>query len=833
MNAGQQPLLIPKNQLSFAFNATVRGGFATTRPPFTKNLVMSYESQEVQDAIEGGLYQGACYYRPDSGNESIIAQISGRIYNFSINGQVVTVTDVTVPGDPNSATTTQAWLWQAEKWVIINDGINLPVFYDGTTSRRSYGPSRVIITGTPASANTPPIGSPVTVNITGAAAYPGPYNVPVLFDGEYYEPVTSLSGYKVKLTTIYDTSSAEHPIGSEVVIQPGVVGYMTAANGYSLNTTSWTAEMLSFVFTLSAPYTGAIGSYLSISGNATDGTYTFVNGTTIIWKVKSVSGNTITVTNKDALYSGSRTIVGFSYPVGTVVQVSGSSSPNVSLGITSAVVPIGPAGTEVELYLSQAYTGAANQVVYINGGQYYVEAVEETVAPGTVILINLSADEGIAYTVGVLDILSVPELPAGRMGAYVLGQNWMSLTDGLKFIVSDISRGPSGTAANDYRDAVLKTVEITFGGGAFAIPEASGYITSITQVPKLDESLGQGAVQIGTQKSMFSATAPVDFYSAPYSTSTGPSTPLLPQILIGNGPLGQNSTFLVNNDTYFRSSEGIYSLIQARRDFLASHGNTSISEEIDERILIKDVEDLLPYGSGIAFDNRAHMTVSPQTSPAGVLHAGLVVINLDPVSSLRGKTPPVYDGLWTGVNAFQFVSGSFVNVNRTFTFGYNVDMLKMELYELLPTDPDNRFDNGYIPITWGFETGALFNSDIKDGSQKIRLEDGEIALDNVLGRVRVQSWYRFDLGCWIPWHDFSICATTTSTPQSYPRLGLGEPSNTSCNNVTGTNSREGYTMQVRMQITGSCRFIRGKFKASAVGEPEFQKPICNAGCTPV
>lgn len=821
MNSGQQPLLLPKNQLAFAFNSTVRGGFATTRPPFTKMLTMAWESPLVQAAVEGGLFQGACYYKPDSGPQALIAQISGRLYQFSITGNVVTVTDITIPGDPNPSTTTQAWLWQAERWVIVNDGVSLPVFYDGVSSRRSYGPSRVIVEGTPSAADVPPIGSGIVVNLTGGVDYPGPYNVPVLFNGAYYQASANTSGYKVKLTTVYDTSSIDHPAGSDVVIQPGVVGYMTASSGYSINTTSWPAEAFSFVFTLSTPYTGAIGSYLSITGSETDGTYTFVNGTTVVWKVKAISGNTITVTNKDALYSGPRTIVGFSYPVGTAVQVSGSSQPNVSLGLTSATVPIGPAGTEVELYLTQLYVGVSGQIVYINGGQYTIEAVAEEATTGTVVLINLS-DEETTYpgAPDAQDILSVPELPAGRMGAYVMTQNWVSLPDGLRFIVSDASRGPSGTVAYEYRDAVLKTVDLTFRGGAFSVPESGAYITSIKAVPKLDESLGQGPVQVGTSKGVFSGVAPFDFTNPPPS-----GTPLLPQILIGFGPLSQNSTALVNSDVFFRCSEGYASLIQGRRDF-TSWGNTTISEEVNERILDRDDETLLAYGSAVVFDNRFVGTVSPQVSNSGVFHAGVVVINLDPVSSLRGKSESVYDGLWTGLNILQLVSGDFDNENRAFSFGFNVDTTKIELYEILPTAEANRFDNGYIPVSWGFESAAVFNSDIKDPHELIKLMDGELAIDNVLGRVRVQVWYKFDQGCWTNWADFFLCADVAGNPQSYPRIGLGRPELAACNEPNNLNGNDGYTLQVRVQITGSCRFLRGRFKATTLPTQEFATPIC-------
>ena len=141
INSGIDPLLLPENQLAYAVNASMRGTFAHPRPPFVNRTLVwpSPDTDGVQVAVQTGLWQGAGYYRPDFGLELLIAQISGRLFTFTpqVNNTVV-VAEVTIPGDPNDATAPQAWLWQAEKWMIITNGLNVnPIFFDGTTSRRS------------------------------------------------------------------------------------------------------------------------------------------------------------------------------------------------------------------------------------------------------------------------------------------------------------------------------------------------------------------------------------------------------------------------------------------------------------------------------------------------------------------------------------------------------------------------------------------------------------------------------------------------------------------------------------------------------------------------
>jgi len=829
MNAGVQPRLLQRNQLAFALNATVRQGFIQNRPPFYKQINIAWPSPSVQESVEQGVFQGACYYKPDSGPQALIASISGRLYRFDVQGSAITVSDITIDGDPNPADRSQAWLWQADKWVIVNDGISLPIFYDGSTTRRSRGASVQLASATPQQPTVPDIGSSLLV--ATAVTYTAGYDFPVLFNGEYYQPIKNDGSYDVSLTNISDNTATQYPKGTQIVIQPSVAAVVGASVEQSTLVVgpelSFEAGTFPLTLEMTYPRSIGIGTVLSIASEPTDSSGRVFNSILSSWRVVGVSGTTLQLTNafRGSVRTGYR--FGYRFSYGTQIKIYGSTAPNIVAGGLTQDTQLGIGSTQ-DVELDRAYSGKSNQMCFINGREYNITPL--TFASGGTLLrlVNLSDASGASYpTAGsptptriALPMLSVPELPAGRMGCYAMGQNWMSLVDGVSFIVSDASRGPSGTQANDYRDAILKVVDLTFGGGAFSIPSSGKYITSIKVMPKLDESLGQGAVQVGTQGGIFSVLAPFDYYNPP---DTG--NPLLPEIMIGPGPLAQNSTVLVNSDTFFRTFDNYSRLILARRNFTET-GNGGISDEVDDRILVNDDEQLLPYGTAVTFDNRWIGSANPQPCTAGVLHGGAVVVNLDPVSGMRDKLPPVYDGLWTGINVLQYVSGQFNNEERLFAFSYNVDLLKMEFYELLPSGQDNRFDNGYVPITWGFETSALFNADIKEENQLIKLANGQITLDNVIGKVRVQSWYRFDNGCWIPWSDFSKCASSSGSPQTFPKLSLGEPSSSDCNGSTGKDSKTGYLLQVKFQITGSCRFVSGRFKAVSVSEPDFGPASC-------
>lgn len=140
VNNGIGYTLLPKDQLARASNTTVRGSFVGPRPRFRKISLTApgYSGGALVATMQSGRYQGGCFYRPDVGTDSLLASISGSLYRFEITGSTATVSDVSIPGDLNGANEPQAWLWQAEKWAIVTDGTTKnPIFYDGTSSRRS------------------------------------------------------------------------------------------------------------------------------------------------------------------------------------------------------------------------------------------------------------------------------------------------------------------------------------------------------------------------------------------------------------------------------------------------------------------------------------------------------------------------------------------------------------------------------------------------------------------------------------------------------------------------------------------------------------------------
>lgn len=645
VNQSRSPLKLDRNVMARAVNVTVRGEFATHRPPYNKRI-LSYENDVTRALVEGGLFQGACFYRPDNSPECLIAAISGMLFQFKIvlNSVTVTRVDQGVTQDP---TVLQAWLWQAENYIIWNDGINNPVFFDGTSCRRSD-----------------------------------------------YGVVATLASFTIP-----------------------AVGAQTA----------------------SIAFTG-------VAGTPTVGDELFLNDGT--------NSGTFTVYSIDAIN-------------GTLILTNNAAGPVANATVASA---------------------------YFSGCN----------------------------------------LPPGRMGVYGLGRIWMSLIDGRQFIAGDAVGGSSGTAANEYRDAVLNITENIWlaGGGTFFVPGSVGDIQAMRFAATLDASLGQGPVQIFTATTVFSCNAPTD-----RTTWQDIKNPILTESLKTNGGKGQNSTVSANGDIIFRSIDGLRSLILARRDF-DTWGNCPISYEVSD-ILNLDDPGLLRYGSAIVHDNRLLMTTHPIVHAQGVYWRGLVPINFDPVSSLRGKLPSVYDsGIWTGMNVLQLVLGQFNDVERGFAFVLNTTTgaTRIELWELMDS---GRYDNdgvNDIPIVWRIKSASMkFGQDDPRKRQLLRMQDGEIYIEDLVGTCNFSaSFWPDQYPCPVPWFDWSECQSSDSPTLSQvgfrPRMGLGEPSGQYCDASNNRPLREFYTAQFDLTVTGHCIFLGGRFKAVTQPDPELAPARCNPVC---
>lgn len=413
-------------------------------------------------------------------------------------------------------------------------------------------------------------------------------------------------------------------------------------------------------------------------------------------------------------------------------------------------------------------------------------------------------------------------VPTGT-GPMAFGHGRLWVAQGRSYVGSDIYGGSNGT---------LKFTENTYlsGGGAFSVPVSAGGITAMRFAAAPNTALGQGELIVATDDAVFTVNVPLD-----RTGWSALSDPVQRVALINNGAMSHFSTELVNGDVFMRSRDGIRSVIQAVRDF-NQLGNTPISSEL-HRIFKYDAAEYLKYSSGVLFDNRYLLTSqSGYDNTKGVAYAGLVSLDFNQISSMKGKAPPAYDGFWTSevtrssvkhdLEVYQLVKGRFDGVERCFAFirpkylsGSTLTYGDTELWEIMRDDSLVVDDVDIVggesvnnEITAEIETPSFDFNQV--GAAKI-LESADLWVDNLTGgTVTFNADFHPDqYPCWVSWQNWSVISESSSDNcndlidyqrQYRARMRLGTPSSAE-EPAVGKPFNYGWEFAARLKWTGRAR----------------------------
>jgi hypothetical protein len=503
---------------------------------------------------------------------------------------------------------------------------------------------------------------------------------------------------------------------------------------------------------------------------------------------------------------------------------------------TSALFNSPPVGSSVTVTVSETDAIQVNYPVIIRDGRYTVTAKTLT----TITVTNLDATPGLAVAIGTPVYYLNPnpsllhsqiwtlqaenflliqngsdpciiydgatcrravrtgsklEVPTGTAMAYWQGRIWVAVNK------REIEAG--NIFEDDDSESILQFTETLYlaEGGRFRAPDT---ITALRVLPVLDTSLGQGPLQIHTRSSVSSLNLPVE--RARWKDIDSPVQPIG---LINYGARSDNGTIVINGDVWFRASDGLRSFVLARREF-GSWGNVPASREM-QRTLNDDDDKFLQYGSAILFKNLLLFTVNPLPVLSGrtAYWRGLGVLDFDLLSSMAGKAPPVYPGVWSGVNVMQIVKGNIQEQERAFMCVRNAENIN-EFWEI---DPENRFDGDGGRIKGFVETREM------DFGQPLSLHElfgSELWVDMIQGKVNLALKFRpGSYPCWLDWGEREICSVareceqdcftfTTLKPTYRNRLGFGTPPDT-CISADKHNPRLAYTHAARLEFEGHVR----------------------------
>ena len=906
VDGGVDPHLLKKDKLAWAVNSTVRGGFIGPMPKIRSynfsdgGILVIGGTASVSTFVQNGVFQGATEkaYQPNASSilpaPTFFALISGRLFGFTpdfsvsvagayvSNPGMIAVVEYTptvaasnpVQADTNSLTAPQAWLGQAENYLIVQDGTTPnPLVFDGNNSFRSQALQQNVGTFGAGVAEVMPVQGGVlsvpsadltltafALNLMPVAVYAGAAgiaaipasNLPAYAPGAYVgqltlQQVAAGGVFSANLDPVAGGSQAvtagmtvwlevdSYPIGNSainiggsypVVYSPNLTVNTADANNAQA-ATGFVAGSLVAVATV-AQCAWPVGYPIAYENGQPPQTGVTTQVTSDPITPSMIAGGSFTIPFPSDPYGGNSQITAItlqyqtkptvpvvSYePIGTLAANATLSGVTPVLFTNGAVYPSSSTQGVTVFVGNNANNPASNL-------QCVITSYDDTGT--TYYLTNQTAIAGIALANCVLKTLI--GIPCGKAWAYCQGRIWTSLPNGTKFVAGDAVGGSSGTAANNFLDAILYTMQNTLlsNGGTFTIPGNYGTIRAMVVAPTMNVQLGQGPLQVVTTQSIFSVSAPADM-----TTWASMTTPIVTVSLIGSGGVSQWATIQVNGDILLRSPDGIRSMTIASLDFY-KWNQTPCSNEV-HLALDGDTPSLLNFCSAVQFDNRVIFNCSPVSGTNGAYFQNAVVMNLDTVSNLQTKSPAVWDGEWTGLNTLQWMTGIFGNEVRCFEFTSNGTTIGLS--ELHRT-ADGQDIAGTSPTTWQFESSVLFGRNESSGEYNLlRLEDGEVYVQNIVGLVNFTVEFRPDYDTqWHPWYSWSVNNVKNATPYAV-RMGLGNPIGGT--SVSGTQYRDGYDFQVRVTMggSGSCNFMGLAVKASVVSQTEFARPLVSAAPTP-
>jgi hypothetical protein len=409
---------------------------------------------------------------------------------------------------------------------------------------------------------------------------------------------------------------------------------------------------------------------------------------------------------------------------------------------------------------------------------------------------------------------------------YYGGRIWYA--QGRIYSAGDIVGGASGTAPNNYRDAVIKVTEnpLAFGGDGFTVPTNAGNIRALKHSASLNAPNGEGQFFIFTRNSIYMLQVPnsrFDWISAENDGTNGDSgsMPMQTVIQMVNGATSDRSIVSVNGDLFYQSFDpAIRSLITATRYF-QQWGNTPISKN-EQRALALNDRALMRFSGGIHFDGRMLQAVMPRLAADGinVVHDAILPLDFEDVSNLpQDSTAPAWEGAYDGLQHLQLFEGDFGGLPRAFSGNISILSNAIELWELSTANKTEESDRR---IVWSPEFPAFTWANENLEFKLKQLKGGELWVDRLSGTVDVSVYYREDAApCWQLWLNTSICAgrceDVDTYSSAYPCAPFREgyvfpvvfpepPSR--CGSMGVRPSTIGYQFQVKIMLKGYCR-IRG------------------------
>ncbi len=349
-----------------------------------------------------------------------------------------------------------------------------------------------------------------------------------------------------------------------------------------------------------------------------------------------------------------------------------------------------------------------------------------------------------------------PEIPLGSAMAFGNGRLWVVVKERRNLKAGDIYDGTPGS------EFAFTETQYLLGGGAFYFPYD---LTALAFLPVNNTATGYGSLMVFGEASLVSIRAEVTQRDL-WQIIPGFQT----IVLDGIGTTSAHCVTRVDQDLYFRDANGQVRSIRSAAQEAQGPGNSGLSREV-RRIVDYETKAQLRFGSGIYFKNRLLFTAAPLLSvglPQNTVFQKLLSLDCAPLSTMRGKSAPAYDGEWTGADVLRVVQGNFLGKPRAFAIVRRGT--QNSLWEFVEQRQDSYLDGGNPSKQVNIETAVEFRGiDFGTPNGTKTLTRCDVYPSLIEGEVHVDVYWRVgNRNQWLLWGGFDACAEMQDPPEASP-----------------------------------------------------------------
>lgn len=402
------------------------------------------------------------------------------------------------------------------------------------------------------------------------------------------------------------------------------------------------------------------------------------------------------------------------------------------------------------------------------------------------------------------------EVPVSTLGTYNENRLFVA-NDGNEFTGGDVV----GNIATP--DAPITFEEVFTTGSpylaqVFSLP-TSAHNDSITYMGFLqmaDSSTGIGPMIVGTSRSVFS-------FRTDTPRSDWDQEQFGSLLCYDAGIVGPRAFANVNSDAFFLAQDGYVRSLSMSRDEQHKWSRVPLSREVENWFKYRD-KSLISLGFVSYFKNKVFFSVNPYRTKvidfptyapiSDYAHGGMVVMELDSLTSFGDAVKPVWGGLWTGINPMDMVNCG----ERAFIISKDSSNIN-RIYEVNPNLTYDTADGKMRPVRSRVYTKEY---DFKNPFENKELHSIDFNFDTIEGDFSIEVKYKASHSPYmIPWRTFTHkapwrtcsipegCFLNGFAPHHIRDFTLGAPGGIECSPVTNDFYKIFRKVQLELTLTGT------------------------------